>query len=137
MVLKGVKHAEELREIYPDMGYSFCNCKDIFYSRHEDVRNDVGLQSDKDPLGRLSSDFKTMKSGEILSITMHDIFFVEWGKDPHMFLGWDPRTNFILWNMEVLCDEAEAIGFEVVSAERNFEIGTGNPQTFKMELKKP
>ena len=135
MVVKGVRHGNE-RELYPDMGYYFCNCKNFFYSRFKDITKDVGLHSKEYPLENLKETFKAMEDGETLCVVMPDIFFVDWQQDPYEFLHWDPRTTYTLWNIDQFCDEAEAIGFKVLSAEHDFNVDSDNPQTFKIVLKK-
>lgn len=139
MVIKGVCRYDGKTEIYPDIGYSFCNCKNIFYTRFENVKEHEAqsFQNLEKPLEKLAELYGSMESGLNLLIRMPDPFFVDWGQDPYEFLHWNPRRNHILWNLDQFCEEAALIGFEVVSAKRDFSVGTENPQTMEILLRKP
>lgn len=136
MVVKGVFTSGETRECYPDMGYYFCNCKNVFYTRFKNLTNDIGFQSLQHPLEDLKNKFNKMKSGEVLNIIAPDIFFVDWQQDPYEFVHWNPRTTYTLWNMNQIVEEAKVIGFEVVKAEHNFDTDSENPQTFNILLRR-
>lgn len=133
MVVKGVYKPGEL---YPDIGYSFCNCKCIFYTNYENIKKDSGLSSKWVPLMHLAESYFKMKKDEVLSIILPDPFFVDWQQDPYQFLHWNPRKNHIIWDMDVFCEEAEWMGFKIESAEREFEVASENPQTMKVLLRK-
>lgn len=144
MVVKGVcRYTDDgknlKQELYPDIGYSFCNCRNIFYTRFENVKehNDLSFQTMEFPLVKLAELYGSMESGQNLLIRMPDPFFCDWGQDPYEFLHWNPRRNHILFDMDEFCEEAKEIGFEVVKAERDFSVGTENPQTMEILLRKP
>ena len=138
MVVKGVCRYDGKAEQYPDIGYSFCNCKNIFYTRFENVKSESGsFQSKKDPILELQTKYGEMGRDQSLLIIMPDPYFVDWGQNPYEFLHWDPRENNIIWDMDQFCEEAKAVGFEIVKAERDFEVGTENPQTMRILLRKP
>lgn len=138
MVVKGVYVKGDKVELYPDMGYSYCNCKSIFYTKLENiVQQNVGFQNYKEPLRELERVFEAIPSGDTILIVAPDPFFCEWGQDPYSFHHWDPRKNFILWDMESLCDEARAIGYEVIYAVRDMDVQSKTPQHMKITLRKP
>lgn len=139
MVVKGVYRCDGKTEQYPDIGYSFCNCKCIFYTRFENIKeyDSRSFQNSPKPLEKLTEMFLEMGSGQSLLIRMPDPFFVDWGQDPYEFLHWNPRLNHILWDMDQFCLEAKMIGFEVVKAERDFNVQTESPQTMEILLRKP
>ena len=139
MVVKGVCRYDDKTELYPDIGYSFCNCKNIFFTRFENIKehDDRSFQNIERPLEKLAELFDSMESGQNLLIRMPDVYFVDWGQDPYEFLHWNPRKNHILFNMDQFCDEAKEIGFEIVKAERDFTVGTEHPQTMEILLRKP
>lgn len=135
MIIKGVKHYDERREIYPDIGYSFCNCKNIFYTNHENLWQHGNMPiCTPDELKRV---YEGMKSGKTFHLIMPDPFFIEWAKDPHEYLHWDPRKNYIIWDMEQFVREIKAVGFEVLEYFRDFGIESDPSQVFKVKVKKP
>ena len=139
MIVKGVYMHEGKRELYPDIGYSFCNCKSIFYTRYENltIKEPKSFEHYKHPLVELKRLYDSLPTGESLNITMPDPFFCEWGNDPYTFEHWNPRANHILWDMISFCNEAEDIGFEIVYAKRQFDLASTNPKTMDIALKKP
>ena len=140
MVVQGMyRSPSNPGQIQPDMGYSFCNCKNVFYTNYDNLNTEFRNQHPciKNPLTELRKQYDELKIGYCLSQVLPDPFFVEWGKDPHTFLHWDVRHYHIIWDMEQYCKEAREIGFEVVSAERNFDIDSENQQTFRVHLRKP
>jgi len=138
MVLKGVRHNGTSREIYPDIGYSFCNCKSIFYTNFDNIWpiNGDTFSDIKDPIDELKKIFKETKPGYRMAIKLPDPFFCEWGKDPHEFLHWNPRRFHIIWDKDQIIKEAKEVGFEVEECDREFGIGGENPQTFRLYLRK-
>lgn len=87
MVVKGVSRYTDdgktwHKELYPDIGYSFCNCKCIFYTRFENVkeRDDLSFQTMENPLAKLGELYLSMESGQNLLIRMPDVFFVTGAK---------------------------------------------------------
>ena len=108
MVVKGVYGNGEL---YPDIGYSFCNCKSIFYTRKENVTEPVEY-AEKDGI-----------------ISAPDPFFCEWDTNPYTFKYWNPRKYEILWDMESYCVH---IGGK--ECWRNFNVASETPQHFHVRL---
>lgn len=116
MVVKGVFKIGDKVELHPDMGYSFCNCKSIFYTRKENVMNPV----------------KADPSSSV--ITKPDPFFA-W-PDPYQFHLWDVRKYEIIWDMDSLCERLVEDGYEVISAERDFKLDSKTPQHFHIKVKR-
>jgi len=120
MVVKGVYTYEGKSEIYPDMGYSFCNCKAIFYTRPENV----------------TEPFILIPEGDEVIISQPDPFFVEWGNDPYSFIYWNPRKYRALWDMESLVDSLPEMGYEVIDYERDFNVHSLTPQHFHIRARR-
>ena len=139
IVIKGIFIQGNKRELYPDMGYSFCNCKSIFYTNYENVkiRTHSGFQHYEKPLEELKNMFYEVPSGRVLKFNMPDPFFCDWGGNPYDFEHWDIRFNHVLFDMDQFCQDAEEIGFEVVSAKREFDVHSQNPKTMEITLRKP
>ena len=100
MVVKGVCRYDDKTELYPDIGYSFCNCKNIFYTRFENIKEHdcESFQTMYEPLKKLDYLFRNMEIGQCLLIRMPDPYFCDWGQDPYEFLHWNPRRNHILFD---------------------------------------
>lgn len=118
MILRGLYIHKDKVEKYPDIGYSFCNCRSIFYTNIENVTVPI---------------LDTFVPG--LS-TMPDPYFVDW-RNPHTWLHWQPRKYQILWDMDSYCEEAVDQGYEVVSAIRDMDVESSTPQHFHVTLRKP
>lgn len=116
IVMKGVFIQENKLELYPDMGYSFCNCKAIFYTNAENVWEEVRPEPNADG-----------------KITYPDPFFA-W-PNPYDFLFWDIRKYRILWDLDSLCDELRAQGYEIESVRRDFDVHSATPQHFHIGIK--
>lgn len=136
MVINGVYRDEKGSQIYPDIGYSFCNCKNIFYTRFENISTGK-TREETDPLAMMRSRFQALAPGQTATIIQPDPFFCEWGSEPYKFLGWNPRANWILWDKEQFEEEMRAIGFEIISSSREFEVKALYPQTFVVVVRKP
>lgn len=136
IVVLGVYRDHKGPQRYPDMGYSFCNCKNIFYTRFENLTTGARME-DADPVCRMSMKFPEMKPGETVRLIMPDPFFCEWAFDPYQFLHWSPRNHWIIWDKEQFEEEVKAIGFEIVSSRRQMDVLSIYPQTFEIVLKKP
>jgi len=122
---------------FPDMGYSFCNCRNIFFTKWENVtRGDDGLNSSRDPLGKLQETFKSADKGSIVKITMRDPYFIIWSH-PHDYTGFNPRVNFILWDAESFIKECTAIGFELVEWHRDMDVESATPECYHVTLRVP
>jgi len=121
------------------MGYSFCNCKNLFYTNYDNIGKDViGKRLDVvDHIQELKNIALDLKPGWRVQIYLPDPFFCEWGRDPHEFLHWNPRRYYQIWDVDQFCQEAENAGLRVVSAYREFGVKAEHPQTFKITLQKP
>ena len=139
MVVKGVYRKGDRHELYPDIGYSFCNCKCVFYTDYDNVKikTHSGIEHYEHPLIELKNVFNSLPAGSTLTLQIPDPFFVEWGNDPYTFEHWNPRFNHVLFDMDHLCAEAEAIGFEVLSHRREFDVNAEKPKTMEILLRKP
>jgi len=137
MVVKGVYRYAGKTEIHPDIGYSFCNCRAIFYTNLDNVKNPDEFTGYRNPIHLLSCYFSQMKPGETRTIVMPDPFFCEWQQDPYSFPHWNPRVHHIIWDMHSFCEAAREVGFKIASSERNMEVGSENPQTMKIVLEHP
>jgi hypothetical protein len=104
------------KDRHPDMGYSFCNCKNMFYTKQENVKEPISY----DPVDGV--------------ITAPDPFFA-W-PDPYEFKLWDVRRYYIIWPMSSLCDHLRNQGYEIVSAEHDFNLHSETPQHFRIKVKK-
>jgi hypothetical protein len=120
IVVKGVYVKDDKAELYPDMGYSFCNCRAIFYTRPENV----------------TEPFQLVPDGKEVTITQPDPFFVEWGQNPYTFTHWNPRRYQILWDMESLVEEFLSMGWRVFSYYRDFDVNSKTPQHFHIHVRK-
>ena len=118
MILRGLYVHKDKVEKYPDMGYSFCNCRNIFYTKHENL-----IELPDYPF----------KEGKV---TLPDPYFVDW-RNPHEWKHWLPRKHYILWDMDSFCNEAVENGYEVVSAIRDMDVESSTPQHFHVTLRKP
>lgn len=139
IVVKGVYIDDGRHELYPDIGYSFCNCKSVFYTNYENIKikTHSGIQHFKNPLKELKNMFDSLVSGSHLKFNLPDPFFCEWGNNPYTFEHWNPRFNHVLFDMDQICIEAEQIGFEVVLARRVFELDSNKPKSMEITLRKP
>lgn len=139
MVVRGVYICNGKREQYPDIGYSFCNCKNLFYTNYENVKvhNIAGFQYYEHPLEELKNVFDAMPKGNTLTFSMPDPFFVEWDIDPYEFEHWNPRMNHVIFDIGQLVEECKAVGFEVISVKKNFELDSPNPKTTEISIRKP
>lgn len=118
VVVKGVYLNEGKHELYPDMGYSFCNCHDLFYTRKENLVDPFSYE----PIDGV--------------ITAPDIFFVEWGNDPYLYPHWNPRKYEILWDMNSLVAYLMKQGYRITSAIRDFDVASKTPQHFHITVRK-
>lgn len=117
---------------YPDMGYSFCNCKDIFFTKIENVTElDTTWNNCSDLLAKLSED---LDKGEF-TISMLDPFFIVWNS-PHEMWHWLLRKVYYIIDMESFCNLCREIGFEIVSAIRDMDVNSKTPQNFHVTVRK-
>jgi hypothetical protein len=116
VVVKGLFVCGDKAETHPDMGYSFCNCRAIFYTRPENILSPVSYNPDENGM-----------------ITLPDPFFA-W-PDPYQFLHWDVRKYQIIWDMESLVEELRLAGDEIISYHRDFDVHSKTPQHFHIKVR--
>lgn len=116
VVVKGTYKLGDKLELHPDMGYSFCNCKAIFYTRPENVLEPASYEPDENGV-----------------ITLPDPFFA-W-PNPYDFHYWDVRKYGIIWDITSLCEHLESKGYEILSSERDFDVYSETPQHFHIKVK--
>lgn len=138
VVLGVYQHPEKGPQNYPDIGYSFCNCKNVFYTRFENLAPGA-KREEADPVERMRLMFETMYESQMASLVLPDPFFCEWGNDPYTtFLHWNPRVHMIIWDKEQFEDEMREIGFEIVRSDRQFDVNKPEvQQTFEIVVRKP
>jgi len=117
IVMNGLFVVGNKAEKHPDMGYSFCNCKNIFYTNRANLTEEILLQPDENGV-----------------ITYPDPFFA-WA-NPYDFLFWNPRKYHIIWDMLGLVETLKEWGFDVVSYRRDFDLESKTPQHFHIKVKK-
>jgi len=131
MVVLGDTEVCGVHKIFPDMGYSFCNCYNIFYTTHLKYGN---------PIDELQYAFSRLGIDDEVCVTMADPFFINWD-NPYEFIHWKIRKNFVIWDIDSLCDVIEKIGFKIVGRYREFNPNSVNAQTttilFGIEEKTP
>src|SRR3990167_10407166 len=131
MVVQCVYRSERnLGQVHPDMGYSFCNCKNIFYTDYDNVA--IGKDGKKldvyDRIKDIKESFDKLNPGWRIRFVTPDPYFCEWGQDPHTFLHWNPRKFHVLWDMEQFIEEIKSIGINIESCRREFEVDAKFPQ---------
>lgn len=137
MVINGVYREEgKPAQRYPDIGYSFCNCKNIFYTNFENVKHGTP-DYDADPVRRMGIKIALMQSNETVRLVLPDPFFCEWNNDPYSFIHWSPRVHWIIWDKEQFEEEMRLAGFEIISSKRQMDVLSAYKQTFDITLKKP
>lgn len=136
MMIKGNYIHQDQYEKFPDMGYSFCNCHHIFFTKWENVTKGEGWNSLRYPHDELIHDFHDMDPGQTLTISMLDPYFINWNS-PHNMWHWNCRKVYILWDMDSFCQVAQEIGFHLVSAQRDMDVESKTPQHFHIKLMKP
>ena len=120
MMIRGLWVEGNEKRLYPDMGYSFCNCKDVFFTKWENITEQTEfLNNRRDTIAELKKLYDTVELGLKLNVNIIDPFFCDWN-NPHEYTGFDPRRNFILWDMDSFVNECLAVGFQVRGAKRDF-----------------
>lgn len=135
MIVRGWYIHKDKEERYPDIGYSFCNCHNIFFTNYENVKSYAGITSEQYPVDYLMDKWHQMYKSDSMTITMPDVYFCDW-RDPSSWKHWLPRKHHILWDMDSFCDVAKLIGFEVVSAKRDMDVESRLPQHMIITLRK-
>jgi len=134
MMIKGNYVQSDKWERFPDMGYSFCNCKHIFYTKWENlIERNVTWNNCKYPLERLKEAYDE-GPGEF-TISMLDPYFINWNA-PHEMWHWQCRKIYILWDMDSFANECRKVGFEVLSAVRDMDVNSKTPQHFHITVKR-
>lgn len=136
MMIKGNYVKDNKWERYPDMGYSFCNCRNVFFTKWENITEPMGWNGLKYPLDELTWKFNHMQDDEVVIISMLDPYFINWNA-PHEMWHWQARKVYILWDMDSFADECRRVGFEVVSATRDMDVESKTPQNFHVTVRKP
>lgn len=125
---KGVWHR------YPDMGYSFCNCRNVFFTKWENlIDRELTWNNCRNPLAKLKEAYD---EGREFTISMLDPYFINWN-NPHEMWHWQCRKVYILWDMHSWVDECKKVGYEVVSAIRDMDVESKTPQNFHVTVRKP
>lgn len=139
MIVKGVFKNKDNHELYPDMGYSFCNCKAVFYTDYKNINihTHAGIQYYEKPLWELQNIFESLPNGAVIDFTVPDPFFIEWDTNPYTFEHFNPRFNHVIFDLDQLEQECERIGFEVIGLEKNFDVNSETPKSAKVILRKP
>lgn len=136
MMVKGSYIEKNKATLHPDMGYSFCNCRNIFFTKWENVsRPSEGLNSHPYPLMRLREIHDELERGVCIKLTMRDPYFINWTK-PQEFTGFVPRTNYILWDAESFIDECKYAGFEIVDWYRDMDVESTTPECYHITMRK-
>lgn len=122
MVLQGGMEIgpEKKWMLFPDIGYSFCNCRNIFYTSHIQVNN---------PIEELKSRFDELDISNEYHITVPDPYFVKWNENPYDFKYWKPREHFVIWDIDSLCEVIEECGYKIIGRNREFGVDAKLPQT--------
>lgn len=116
IVVKGQYKEGNKIELMPDLGYSFCNCSAIFYTREENVVDPVSDMPDADG-----------------NLVLPDPFFA-W-PDPYTFHFWDVRRYQIIWDMESKVEQLKELGFTVTDYYRDFDVHSKTPQHYHVKVK--
>lgn len=90
------------------------NSFDIIWSYHM-------LEHERYPLTMLQAYYELLNKDGILFIAMPDPFFIDFS-DIYEWGHWLMRENYIMWDMDSFCDEAEGIGFKIEKKIRNTEV---------------
>lgn len=119
---------------FPDMGYSFCNCYNIFFTKWENLtERNTTWNNCQYPLTRLKVIYEDVK--EPFTISMLDPYFINWNC-PHEMFHWQCRKVYILWDMDQWVEECKKVGFKVVDAWRDMDVNSKTPQHFHVTVSK-
>ena len=136
MMIKGNYVDNDSWSRFPDMGYSFCNCRDIFFTKWENLTDrNVTWNNCQYLTIKLMDEFNNGASKEF-TISMLDPFFIDWTK-PHEMWHWLVRKVYYLIDMDSFCELCKEVGFEVVSAVRDMNVESTTPQNFHVTVRKP
>jgi len=118
MVIRGDREIGNRHEIYPDMGYSFCNCNNIFYTRSSEYDN---------PVDMLKELYHTLPEGKDYQFILPDSYFINWD-NIYEFKHWKLREIPIIWDIDSFCALAEKLGFTIKYRERVFDVSSKDAQ---------
>jgi len=102
-------------QIAHDKGYSFCNCRDVFFTNEKNV-------IEPDPCPDLKESYEKMDSGEAITITMPDTIYIDTERGQTLNWVWYVEQYKILWSMDSFIEYAQELGFDCVSKNRNIEM---------------
>ena len=120
---------------FPDIGYSFCNCRNIFFTNWENVlERNTTWNNCEYPVDKLQQAYAEAPGD--FTISMLDPFFINFDA-PHEMWHWQCRKVYILWDMNSFANECRNVGFEVVSAIRDMDPASKTPQHFHLTIRKP
>ena len=135
MMIKGNYVKDNKWERYPDMGYSFCNCRNIFFTKWENlIERETTWTNCQYPLDRLKKAYD--EAPRDFTISMLDPYFILWSM-PHEMWHWMVRKIYILWDRDSWVDECKKVGFEIISVVRDMNVESETPQNFHVTLRKP
>jgi hypothetical protein len=117
IVVKGTYKVGDKIELHPDMGYSFCNCRSVFYTNKRNVVNPANYNPDS-----------------YGCVTLPDPFFA-WA-NPYDFHYWDVRRYELLFSLDSFCDYLKLQGYSIESARHDFDVNSTTPQHFHVRVKK-
>ena len=120
---------------FPDIGYSFCNCRNIFFTRWDNlIDRNITWNNCQYPLDKLKRNFE--EGPKEFTISMLDPFFINWNC-PHEMWHWQCRKVYILWDMESFVEECKKVGFEIVNYWRDMDVESKTPQNFHVTVRNP
>lgn len=135
MMIRGNYVDEGKWSRFPDLGYSFCNCRHIFYTKWENLlETETTWNNCRYPLAHLKVAYENGSSP--FTISMLDPYFIDW-KQPHEMFHWQVRKVYMLWDKDQWVEECKKVGFEVVSAVRDMDVASKTPQHFHVTVRKP
>lgn len=119
---------------YPDMGYSFCNCNDIFFTKWENLTDrNMTWNNCENLLAKIREDYD--EGPKEFTISMLDPYFINWNC-PHEMWHWLCRKVYYLIDMDSFCKLCEGVGFEIVSAIRDMNVESKTPQNFHVTVRR-
>lgn len=134
MMIRGNYVKDNKWDRYPDMGYSFCNCRNVFFTKWENIsERDTTWNNCQFPLERLKKAYAEAPGD--FTISMLDPYFINWNC-PHEMWHWLLRKVYILWDAQSFVEECKKVGFEIVSWWRDMDVSSKTPQNFHVTLRK-
>lgn len=133
-MIKGNYVKDNKWERYPDMGYSFCNCRDIFYTKWENIVDGNTTWNNCRYLMNELKD-KWIHGPSEFTISMLDPFFINWNS-PHEMWHWIVRKIYYTIDMDSFCKMCEEAGFTVISVVRDMNVESKTPQNYHVTVRK-